>query len=470
MKKILIPVGVAVAVALIAPKIVSSQFASGLQNSIDAVNKNPAYAASVTSIESGWFSSQAEVNVAIVVPEMAELSGEGIDMSADIVINAQHGPILTQSGFSLGWLDTKLETKNGELPAGLVVADDQAIYQFNGVTGLFMSTSYQDSVAAMEYTDPDNQTVISFSGLNGEGEFSGSKVVYSAISESMTMSIPEVGNADIKTFEIKLDADASLSAMMQQGLYDSESVMSIKSIMWNDLVSDTQTSIDDTKLLASSNFDEASGLGGGIVSTTIASMNLPIDGETLITDTSMVIELKNLQAKFLLAYQDLMNDLGSNPDDIEQISEKMNAFMQEYALEQLQANPEYNITDLSGKINGSAFDGKALAKLEGVTELPLTLEDPGFWMQHSNVDSTLSVEKGAAEFIATQVLKAQLGANPQFAAMPAEQQAQILAQQVAPTLEGMVQQGMLTMNGEKYEISFALVAGAASLNGNPIPL
>jgi uncharacterized protein YdgA (DUF945 family) len=144
--------------------------------------------------------------------------------------------------------------------------------------------------------------------------------------------------------------------------------------------------------------------------------------------------------------------------------------MQDNLLEQVQAEPEYNFTNISGKVNGSEFEGKILAKIAGVTELPATLEDTAFWMQHAVVDSKMTMQREAALFIAGEMVKAQLAGNPQVAAMSLEEQAQLIAQQAEATLTGMAQQGMITVSEDGYEVVFTMQNAEAMLNGNPIPL
>lgn len=469
MKKVLIFVVVLiVAVALIGPKFVGSQLKGGIQDTVDVINKNPTYTASIKSLESSWFSTTAEISVGLELPNMPELSDqESMDASIDLSITSHHGPILTADGFAFAWLHTVIQTQNIQTPESLVVANNKPLYQFTGITNLFGSTSYDDEVAAINYTDPQSGGIVSFSGLQGKGEISSGGLMYSAVIDNLNMAVENVANFDIQNFSVNLTSSESLTGMMSKGLYDSNSSMTVDLITFNDIVQDTEVRIVDTKVVARSDYDKLSDLGNVEVITTVTSVDAT---DMNLTDLMATLELNNLQAKFLLAYQDFSNQIMANMNDPVKIESDLQAFMQEYLLAQLQAKPEYNISKLSGKINGSEFDAKIMAKIDGVTDIPTTLDDPAFWMQHTVLDSKIVMQKGAAEFIAAQVVSSQLLANPQFMALSEEEQAQIIAQQVPATLSGLVQQGLITLEGETYTSIFTMESGAALLNGNPIPL
>jgi hypothetical protein len=106
MKKFLIfALTLVLAAALIGPKIVASQFASGIQNTVDLINKNPSYTASVISMDNRWFSTKAEVAVGMNIPDMSDITGEThADLSINLDVTASHGPFIINNGFALGWL------------------------------------------------------------------------------------------------------------------------------------------------------------------------------------------------------------------------------------------------------------------------------------------------------------------------------------------------------------------------------
>ena len=469
MKKILLSAAaVAIAVALVGPKVVGSNFSSSIENTVATINSNPAYKASITSIESGWFSTHALVNVGIQLPDMAELGQPALDMSVDIMVHGDHGPIvMTNNGVSLAWLHTQLVTQTNTLPEGLSVNNDTPIYQLMAVTPIVGVTEYSDAVAAMEYVDAETQTTVSFSGMEGQGSLSSASYQGSSNGSSLNINVADALLFDMQNFEIGISAEVSLADMMQQGLYDSSSLIGIESMTITNNLEGSETRINTVLLNAVSMLDESAGTGNVAATTTVASVDA---NGTMLSELLVNFELNNLEQAFLKAYQEFSSNMMDYASDTNKVAEATQQFLQNNLLSQLQKEPEYNITELSGKINDSEFTGKALAKLTGINTLPTTLEDPAFWMQHTNVDSKLSMQTAAAEFVVTQVLLTQLSGNPNFANLDAEQQAEVLQQQVGPTLEGLVLQGMLVKTDTGYEISFTLENSAAALNGTPIPL
>lgn len=469
MKKVLIFVVVLiVAAVLIGPKIVGSQLQGGIRDTVDVINKTPNYTASIIRLESTWFTTNAKVSIAFNMPDMTEITGQGpLDLSVDVNVTSHHGPILISDGFALGLLHTIIQTDNTNIPQEIVLLGDKPFYQFNGVTGLLGTTTYQDEIAAINYTDPNTGGTVLFNGLLGNGAISSGGIAYKATAESVKVVVENIANFEIKGIAFDLNSSESIAVMLSQGLYNSNSTFSMDLISFNDIVQNKEVRIVDTGVVALSDYNKDSDLGNIKVTTSIASL----DSEDMnLSDVNAVIEFNNLQAKFLLAYQDFSKKMMDNINSPAIIESELQTFMQDNLLAQLQANPEYNISKLSGKINGSEFDGKIMAKLSGATEIPNPLDDPAFWMQHTVVDSKMMMQKDAAGFIAAIVVSSQLSANPQFLVLGDEERAQIINQQISGMLSGLAQQNMITIEGEEYITTFTLEGGKALLNGNPIPL
>jgi hypothetical protein len=469
MKKFLIfALTLVLAAALIGPKIVASQFASGIQNTVDLINKNPSYTASVISMDNRWFSTKAEVAVGMNIPDMSDITGEThADLSINLDVTASHGPFIINNGFAFGWLHTVVQTQSTKLPKGLVFPNSEPFYKFDGITGLLGTTTYQDRIAAMDYTDPTTQTTVAFAGLTGNGEISGAGLEYKADADNISMDVENMLNFNIANVAFDIQSSTSITAMLSQGLYDSNISFSTQLITFNDVMKGTEVRVTDTKLVGISDYDKETDLGNLAMTTTVALVDTP---DMNLSDLTSIIEIKNIQAKFLLAYQDFSNKMLKNMADPAQVQTDLDTFMNKYLLDQLQANPEYNFSEISGKINGSQFRGKIMAKLGEITELPNAIEDTAFWMQNVILVSDMLIEKNAAEFIANMVVTKQLLTNPNFTALSQEEQADIISQQVQGTIEGVVQQGMVSLEGEDYSMVFTLEGGVAMLNGNQIPL
>jgi uncharacterized protein YdgA (DUF945 family) len=475
MKKILlIIVAIVVAVVIFLPKFISMQLASGLQNTVDTINEKTAYEVSIEEINSGWMSTQAVLNVALKMPDFgatpATMTGEMLDISAMVNVNVSHGPILTSGDSLIGLLHTVISAQNPTLPPALVLAtqdQDASIFSIDANTALFGKTDFVSTVLGMTYTDPESGMVAAFSGLNSQGSLSSNGYTFIGNTESVTIGSDEMQVATINNITLEGSSDVGMMQMMTQGLYNSESTISIADMAFTNMFDGSQTTVTDTEMLVITTLDDATDMGDVIIKTTMSQFNAT---DMNIADLIMTIDVKNLQAKFMRAYVEFSAKSSEYMTDPVAMQDAMQAFLDEHLLEQLQQNPEYNVSELSGKVNGSEFNGQVLTKLTNVTELPSTMEDPAFWVQHADVDTQMSMQKGAAEFFAAEFVKTQLAGNPQFLSMSEEEQQQILTQQVQGTLAALVQQGMLVAEGDDYQFSFTLKESAALLNGNPMPL
>ena len=457
-----------VAAALIGPKIVGIQLASGIENAVQAINKNPNYTASITNLQSGWFSTQAEVLVGLNIPDMSDIRGQlATNLSATLDVNAIHGPLITGNKFALAWLHSIVQTTSIELPQGLEIVNNEPVYKFEGLTGLLGTTRYTDSIAQMRYGDPQTQSVFNFTGSKGTGRISGSGLQYASSAKSISMNVQDILNFEIQDLALSVESAANINEMLTQGLYDSNMSFSTPAIIFNDIAKNSEVRISNIKLVGISEYNKQSDLGNLAMTTTIASIDTPT---MALSDLNSLIEINNIQAKFLLAYQDFSNQVVNKMSDPTAIQSDMDTFINTYLLEQLQAKPEYNFSEISGKINGAQFNGSIMASIGEVDELPSSLEDTDYWVQNIIVNANMLLEKEAAEFISRLMVLRQLMSNPNFIALSESDQTQILDQQVQGALNGLVQQGMIVAKGDEVSMAFSLENGLASLNGNQIPL
>lgn len=467
MKKVLIAIAVIIVILVASPKFIGSKFKQGIENSVASLNEAPGYKASIVSLDSGWFNTESVIKIAIDIP-LADENSE-LDLSIDFNVKGHHGPLISADGFSIGALKTKIETINNNLLESVEVEGGEPLYQFTALTNLFGSSSYQDATAPFvaDFQVQQMQFLIEFDGMKGEGSFSNKHFEGSSKGEPLLINVGDgMFVVNIGSFNVATDSQASLFTMLEGALYDSMSSFDIDSITIENNIDGTQNMMKTIAFEAISELDESAELGNIFLITDIAEIQT---ADLSITELELDLELKNLQTAFFQAYNEFSNSILLE-SDTEVIAQATTDFFSENLLPQLQAEPEYNFTKIYGKLDGNEFSGKMLTKLTGVTELPATLEDPMFWKQHAEVDSQLNIQKDAAVFIAKQALAMQMAANPNFLAMPAEQQDALLEQQAAPTLMMLAQQGMLVENENDYEVIFTLISGVATLNGNPIPL
>ncbi len=91
------------------------------------------------------------------------------NLSANITLDMQHGPILIADGLSLGLAAWTIETDNDLLRKKLVYVDKQSLYSIYGVTDFFGNNNFNDEIAAFT-TMSDAE--VNFSGWLGQGSSS----------------------------------------------------------------------------------------------------------------------------------------------------------------------------------------------------------------------------------------------------------------------------------------------------------
>ncbi|WP_275407090.1 DUF945 family protein [Alteromonas hispanica] len=154
----------------------------------------------------------------------------------------------------------------------------------------------------------------------------------------------------------------------------------------------------------------------------------------------------------------------------EDLPEKLQVFIKDNLLQQLQTEPEINIKKLAMTLPEGSIKGTANSKLTGITSLPETMEDVAYWVSHLLMDAQISADKAFVESMASGYMVAELAANPQTQGMTADELKSAADQQVPMVLDSFVQQGLLKETEQGFETSFALKDGTATINGTEVPL
>ena len=472
MKKIVILGTLLAAVGLIGPKVIGSGVNEKMDEFVEALNESPAYEASIVAIESSWFSTVATVKVGLNPAIFGDLTANSEaaqffeDFSVNAHITAQHGPLLTLNGFGLGLLALKAEVDETTLRDYLAYSEDERLYSLLIDIGLLGSASYKDEVqafSAVDRTDTANSKPLSFSGWTGGGSISASHLDYRGQMDSLTMP-QELGSAlfQIRSVSLAMSMDDSWISMMEGAFNDSTFEFVIGSIaVGSPMDESAKVRIENIVIDGVSEKSDDGELMDMVFNYGIETI---ASGDFNAKDLVLKTEFNNLEKSFFNAFQ----DASANPLEMEQMAEVLKSSL----LPQLQASPEFNITEMSGSVGKGNFSGKILMKITGVDSMPDFLEHPGFWVSKAGVDFALQLDKVMALWMGEKMLIRQLQGDAQIASQMTSQEIQDLAVQQAGTMiETFSQQGMVIVNEEgDYEMIFTLKEGRAALNGNPMPL
>lgn len=467
MKKIIIPVAAIVLIGAVGPKVTGNGINEGLDNFVSTLDKSPGYIATIESRETNWFSSSALINVGI---DPLMFAGSGLDpaemesfedLSATISVTVQHGPFLTLNGLSLGLSAWKAEVNQSVFREFLAYAEDEKFYSVTGSVGLFGGVSFEDIMPKFTVIPQDDgDEAITFSGWNGKGTASSESAAYSGAIDLVTVSADGV-SFEMQSMILEGSLEGDWTAPMRGDFYNSASQLAIASINFDMPMLDTNAKLEKLIINAKTQKSEDDNLMDMGIVYAVESIQAPqFSGRDLIVKT----EVNNLERAFFKAYQ----EASAKPAQMEQ---SIADIVETKLLPQLQASPEFNITEMSGKVADGNFSGKVMAKVSAIDSLPEPLEDPAFWVSKAVIDSNLKLNKAMALWVGEQFVANQIQSDPNAAGMTDEEIKAIAGEQVEGMIETFTQQGMITINADgEYEMTFTMQDGQAMLNGNPMPL
>jgi len=468
-KTLLIGAIVIVLVSVIAPKFISNSFNQKLDSVVELINQNPAYSASIKDRTSAWFFSAATINIAFDSSSFAqentpELQDVFADMNVDVVIDTQHGPILTNNGIALGWLSWNARVEGNSLRDTLLFEANTPFYQITSHTNLLGVSSFSDKIPSFKMKEKEDVfTQLSFSGWNGSGSFSNSEVSYQGKLETINAN-SAFGKFELNQWRVNSSIQGNLMNAMGGDFYDSTMSMQIQNITFEQVSDQAKTILTELEINGMSDFGETTSLLDTQINFSLQELTTT---ELNLSSVLVNTEINNLKEQFFKAYQTFMSEIGKEP---EKMQENLNTFMQTELLGQLQAEPEFNISSFAAKINQGNITGSLSSKIHQVTDLPDAIASPVFWLQHIMANGQINADASAALWLATDTIKSQIKADPSAAQMTTEEITDIAQQQAPAMLQGMQQQGLFTETATGYQMVFSLKDGQAMLNGNPMPL
>jgi uncharacterized protein YdgA (DUF945 family) len=470
MKKVMIPIAVIASACCIVPKFIGNNINQQIQSVVNQINEQPGSKATLVSLDDGWFNSTIIINVGYDPEYFAEFGEEQYSdapsvfetlgqFNTDIEIKAQHGPILTQNGLSVGMANWTLDVDNDVFREHLEYAQGESLYSVRGSVSLSGLVTFKDKIPTFNYVNSEQDIDWQFSGWEGAGLMTSDNAKYTGSTSQITGKMPFL-DIDMKGISVDSSLEQNWLEIFTNPLYDSKGVFSIASVDATTTGTQEKTSLTKLSIDATTDKNDAGSLMDMSISYKLESLSakdLKLDNILLVTDVN------NIEKSFMEAYQQAAQNPADNIEAIQNL-------VQNELITQLKADPEINISAFSGKINDGGFEGKVLTKLVGIEELPETLEDPKFWLSHAIADADIKMDGSVALWSAELSVLNQLKANPDAAQMSEEELQNIASQQAQIVLDTIGQQGMLTETDSGYQMIFSLKDGQAQLNGNPMPL
>lgn len=453
---------VVVAAALIGPRFIGPQVEDRLKLYVETLNELPAYNASVVSYDRGWFGSTATVELGFdmsgAFPDAEQLE----ELSFEVVIDVQHGPVLTQFSPGVGLASLEASTKDEDLRESLDWEDEVPFYHLTGFAGFSGSFSYSDYISSFSFAPDDAQQQVSVSRYEGSGKISSDQFSYEGVLDGAEV-LMEVQAVSIGKMKIITKTKGDLLSILQGGLYESEMTMKVEEVTAREPGDVDLINLKDVGVEFISAFSDDERRMNVDMNYSVKSLAL---GDNHLDNLVLNTAFNNLDTEFLRAYNQIMqNAYGQSPDELEAATEKM---VEDNLPQLLKAEPEFVVSEFSGEMEQGNFEGDLSAKLVGVTQVPDNLDDIQFWLSSLIADASIAVDKPLLRWVAEQQLLATM--RMQYPNAEEAQLQQMVQQQVPMMINMYVQQGLLTETEEEYRSDFQLEDGEAMLNGQKIPL
>ena len=469
-KAFIVGAGVTLAGLLIAPTFVGNSVESQTRSAIEKIDDHPLYSASVLSYDKGWFSSTATIELSLEIDTL--LAAQQIDPAEQdtpdkpVVIakvNAFHGPVYFGDGVGIAKVKYNASVDGNMLREYVTWQENQPFYYNEGKVGLFNGLSYTDTIPALKALENDGDIEFVFSGFNGEASDEGGATRYIGSSKSVEISGAGFSLGMLNT-TVDMTYHGDFMAAISGKLFESDAALTAEQIEFSDST-DTNVIIDTLRMITSTDIDEQANTADIYLEYAVDDIK---GAAQEASDIAIGIAVNNLDIDFIEAYQEFSNASLMVPS--EDLPEKLQVFIKDNLLQQLQTEPEINIKKLAMTLPEGSIKGTANSKLTGITSLPDTMEDVAYWVSHLLMDAQISADKAFVESMASGYMVAELAANPQTQGMTADELKSAAEQQVPMVLDSFVQQGLLKETEQGFETSFALKDGTATINGTEVPL
>ena len=470
-KPLLAGAGVTLVALGVAPYFIGTSVHENVNAAVNEINQQAVYSAEVLSYDKGWFSTTAEIKLA--VDFQALINAQNVD-STDIPMEenpgitatlvAHHGPVYFGDGLGLGRVHYTVSIDGNELREYVQWDGQQPIYRNEGVVGLFGGLSYADVIPALSATAEEEGFTLLFSGYAGEAEPDGDKTLYTSSGESLSISADEF-SLEMKYLSMDMSYDGDMVAAFKGDLFESTGKARIESIEISNIEPGATVKIENLAFATDVKIDEDNNTANVYVEYAV---DKAVGPELDATDMVLGVAINNLDIDFIKAYQEFSNNSLLVPS--EEVPAKMMEFIEANLLTQLKAEPEINITKLKATLPEGSFNAYANTKLVGIDALPGTLEDAAYWVTHLLADAQITADKALAQSMASGYMMGQLMATPQAQNMTAEELQAAVEQQTPMMLSTFAQQGLIKETEKGYETKLTLKDGEASVNGTPIPL
>ncbi|WP_411360190.1 YdgA family protein [Pseudidiomarina salilacus] len=446
------------------PYFIGSQAESNVREYVALFDQEqPGYSAEVVSFERGWFSSNAVIRVGL---DLATLLSDPTvkPLATDIDLSIQHGPVLTDNGFSAGLAAWQTKVSGAGLEAYVKWDQQQPLYLQQGSVSLGGTATYQDYIPRLVSTDAIPELEFALSEYRGDGTYQTGSFAYQGNYEQLTMNIAAAYAVELNAMVIEATANADLRTMIAGDFYPMDMTF---------IIGQTQVSAAEELLFTMSQLTSDIALKVS-EDESLAHVHMGYGAEQVVTGGVEVTairshtEINNISKPFIDAYLDVIKDT-MGEDDPEVLMQAMSNLVETHKEALLMAQPEFAISDMGFTMEQGTMNASMRMGLAELEQVPAQLNEQ-FLIENMQATAHMDIAKPLAVWLAKTYVKTMLEANGQAAQMDAEQLEQMATQQAAMMLNSFATQGLLKSEGDTYVLDVELAKGLMNLNGQSMPL
>ena len=450
---------------------------NGLRQQMDIYAGNPAVAASVESYERGWFGSSVRLEfgfsdqylsqLSAIDPSIAMIAPMLEELSLPIIVEISHGPILTEDVFGVGGATVRAHVDPESPIVGFAedVLGLPYLFEFRGRSGFGTGFRFEGEIPAAANAYPDMS--YEFSGLEFSGVTQDGDMDLQMMLDELSLQSPFF-SAVLESFAMTMDYD-----YREDRLPLSDSELRIGRIVASNPLAGAAIvfSLDGLGLTARATENDAA---THVTAEIVYSLDdLVIPNVVSLSDTALGLVIGPVETEAVQAFAEMAAELPLDASEAEQL-QIMLPVLDRF----LASNPTIALDPLRFSMPEGSVDGRASVTIDssalppGGIEAIAAMPDPTALMGAISCELDLTASKPLVEMFARlAMIRSMAGLpGPDGGPMPPDQLAALADQELAGLLLQLTVQNILVDTGGSYTTSIRFADGAATANGEPLPL
>lgn len=471
MKK-LIPIAVVILVvaAIAAPPLIGGVMESTVRTRIERMDDNPMFAMRIVEYDRSWFSSQAEIEMALDERYFDLLAATGDindaqmtammnEQSIHIPVSLTHGPVIVSDGLYFGLARLYAVLDNRDQLAAMAMQELGLDYlaELRGQVSYLGRFSFLGNVPPIDYYDESGQ--LQFSGLNIEGSAHRGNLQLDGGFNSLAMDADGTA-ATIENLFLTSDSD-----QINQALWIGEFDSGIESLVIVDTYGGAGDALRFSGLRANGSTDlDATGELLEATATYIAeTVHIPeLDME--LTDTEVTVSIENISAQAMTDYYENMFNIDPQNPDAAIVA------MQDLSGRILENNPGISVDPIRFTLDGESLTAAISARIVNADQGNADFTNPFALLSMLEASADLSASKPLFLRLASLGAAGQMGSIRPGDLPPGETVESMAEAQAQLMIANFLAPGYLVDDGENYTTDIDYANGEVRINGNPLPL